>query len=63
MKRKWSQVRGVVSFECGKIRAKLDPNGYALSIGVRLGEKVHLYGIPAEMLGAEPWLTSVGSNV
>lgn len=46
-----------------QIRAKLDPLGYARSIGVRIGNNVHFYGMPPGMFGSEPWLITIGDNV
>jgi acetyltransferase-like isoleucine patch superfamily enzyme len=46
-----------------EIHSKLDPIGYARSIGVRLGENVHFYGMQSGMFGTEPWLITIGSNV
>jgi acetyltransferase-like isoleucine patch superfamily enzyme len=46
-----------------EFHAKLDPLGYARSIGVTLGENVHFYGMPSGMFGTEPWLITIGSNV
>jgi acetyltransferase-like isoleucine patch superfamily enzyme len=41
----------------------MDPVGYARSIGVRMGENVHFYGMNAGMFGTEPWLITLGNNV
>jgi acetyltransferase-like isoleucine patch superfamily enzyme len=46
-----------------EIHAKIDPVGYARSIGVTLGDNVHFYGMRAGMFGTEPWLISIGDNV
>lgn len=46
-----------------EIHAKLNPLGYARSIGVRMGENVHFYGMPSGMFGTEPWLITLGENV
>ena len=48
---------------CEEIHAKLDPLGYARSIGVTLGDNVHFYGMPSGMFGTEPWPITIGSNV
>jgi len=53
----------VSRFLMREIHAKLDPLGYARSIGVTLGENVHFYGMPSGMFGTEPWLITIGSNV
>ncbi len=54
--RVWRHIRD-------EIHAKLDPLGYARSIGVTLGENVHFYGMPPGMFGTEPWLITIGNNV
>jgi acetyltransferase-like isoleucine patch superfamily enzyme len=46
-----------------EIHAKLDPLGYARSIGVKFGQNVHFYGMPSGMFGTEPWLITIGNNV
>ncbi len=46
-----------------ELHAKLDPLGYARSIGVTLGVNVHFYGMPSGMFGTEPWLITIGNNV
>ncbi|MCC6126719.1 MAG: acyltransferase [Pirellulales bacterium] len=52
----FSQIRN-------ELHAKLNPLGYARKIGVRMGENVHFYGMPAGMFGTEPWLITIGNNV
>jgi acetyltransferase-like isoleucine patch superfamily enzyme len=46
-----------------EFHAKLNPLGYARSIGVTLGDNVHFYGMPSGMFGTEPWLITIGNNV
>jgi len=46
-----------------EICAKLNPIGFARSIGVNLGDNVHFYGMPSGMFGTEPWLITIGNNV
>ena len=53
----------IFRFLMREIHAKLNPLGYARSIGVRMGENVHFYGMPSGMFGTEPWLITLGSNV
>lgn len=57
------RMRAVARFIRREAHAKLDPIGYARSIGVTLGNNVHFYGMPSGMFGTEPWLVSIGSNV
>lgn len=45
------------------IRIRSDPVGYARSIGVRLGDNVHFFGLKPGMFGTEPWLITLGNNV
>ena len=56
-------LRGVLRYVRREIYAKLDPIGYARSIGVRVGENVHFYGMPSGMFSTEPWLITIGNNV
>jgi len=57
------RVAGVVRFILNQIHAKLDPLGYARSIGVQIGKNVHFYGMPPGMFGTEPWLIKIGDGV
>lgn len=59
----WMRVGPVLSYVKDQIRAKLDPLGYATSLGVRLGKGVRFYGMPPGMFGTEPWLITIGDNV
>jgi acetyltransferase-like isoleucine patch superfamily enzyme len=45
------------------LKWRLDPVGYARSIGVTLGENVHFYSMTPGMFGTEPWLITIGDNV
>ena len=45
---------GVFRFIRREAHAKLDPMGYARSIGVSVGDNVHFYGMPSGMFGTEP---------
>jgi acetyltransferase-like isoleucine patch superfamily enzyme len=46
-----------------EIHARIDPVGYARSIGVKLGDNVNFYGMRPGMFSTEPWLISIGNNV
>ena len=46
-----------------EVHSKLNPLGYARSIGVCMGDNVHFYGMPSGMFGTEPWLITIGNNV
>lgn len=54
---------GILKHIQREAHAKLDPLGYARSIGVNLGEGVCFYGMPSGMFGTEPWLITIGNNV
>lgn len=45
------------------MRANRDPEGYARSLGVRLGTNVTLLGIRPGTFSTEPWLITIGDNV
>jgi acetyltransferase-like isoleucine patch superfamily enzyme len=57
------QIFGIAKYLIGQIRAKLNPNGYARSLGVKMGENVNFYGINPGTFSTEPWLISIGNNV
>jgi acetyltransferase-like isoleucine patch superfamily enzyme len=57
------QIFGIIKYLIGQIRAKLNPNGYARSLGVKMGENVNFYGINPGTFSTEPWLISIGNNV
>jgi acetyltransferase-like isoleucine patch superfamily enzyme len=54
---------GVMKFLKRLVHSKLDPIGYAKSLGVRLGQNVKFYGMHPGMFSTEPWLITIGSNV
>lgn len=53
----------VARYLLAQVRAKLNPNGYARSLGVRLGANVRFYGMRPGMFSTEPWLITIGNNV
>ncbi|HEY9175924.1 MAG TPA: acyltransferase [Verrucomicrobiae bacterium] len=57
------RLRDILAYLRREIHAKLDPLGYARSIGVTLGQDVHFYGMPSNMFGTEPWLITIGNRV
>ena len=59
----YRRIIGIIKFLTAQVRAKIDPNGYARSLGVRLGQNVHFYGMKPGMFSTEPWLISIGDNV
>jgi len=58
-----SRFIGVCRYGKSQVHAKLNPIGYARSIGVRLGNNVTFYGMPPGMFSTEPWLITIGDNV
>jgi acetyltransferase-like isoleucine patch superfamily enzyme len=58
-----TRLQDVIFFLAKQVHAKLDPIGYARSIGVHLGTNVRFYGMPPGMFGTEPWLVTLGDNV
>jgi acetyltransferase-like isoleucine patch superfamily enzyme len=57
------RLLGILKYLKNQVRAKLDPSGYARSLGVRLGKNVNFYGMPPGMFSTEPWLITIGDNV
>lgn len=58
-----SRIGGIIRFVCAQIRAKLDPLGYARSLGVKMGNNVRFYGMRPGTFSTEPWLITIGDNV
>lgn len=44
------------------IFSKLNPVGYAKSIGVNIGNNVKIYGSSNEMFSTEPWIVHIGND-
>jgi len=59
----YKRILGVFRYLIAQVRAKLNPNGYAQSLGVKLGKNVRFYGMRPGMFSTEPWLISIGDNV
>jgi acetyltransferase-like isoleucine patch superfamily enzyme len=53
----------IKSYIDGQYKIKMDPVGYARSLGVKVGENVHFYAMSTGMFGSEPWLITIGNNV
>jgi acetyltransferase-like isoleucine patch superfamily enzyme len=53
----------IVGRQRERLHINLDPIGYARSLGVRVGENVHFYGMSLGMFCTEPWLIRIGNNV
>lgn len=57
------RFKQIFKYVKNEIHAKLDPLGYARSIGVTIGENVRFYGMKSSMFSSEPWLITIGNNV
>lgn len=57
------RARYIASFLASFIYSKINPLGYARSVGVSLGEDVNFYGMKPGMFSTEPWLIRIGSHV
>jgi acetyltransferase-like isoleucine patch superfamily enzyme len=53
----------VVGYIVAQVRAKLWPNAYARSLGVKLGRNVRFYSMRPGMFSTEPWLIEFGDDV
>lgn len=58
-----NKLNNLVKFVIALIKSKINPIGYARSIGVILGDNVNFYGMRPGMFGTEPWLITIGNNV
>lgn len=56
-------IVNVLKFVISNVKCKLRPIAYARSLGVKIGNNVHFYGMRPNMFSTEPWLISIGSNV
>jgi acetyltransferase-like isoleucine patch superfamily enzyme len=59
----FKRLSAILQYIIAEIHAKINPLGYARSIGVRMGKNVNFYGMPSGMFGTEPWLITIGNNV
>jgi acetyltransferase-like isoleucine patch superfamily enzyme len=57
------KLLAVLRYLFWQVRAKLSPNAYARSLGVKLGKNVHFYAMRPAMFSTEPWLITIGDNV
>lgn len=46
-----------------RVHGSRDPVGFARSLGVRIGQNVHFYGVSRGMFGSEPWMIKIGNDV
>jgi acetyltransferase-like isoleucine patch superfamily enzyme len=58
-----ARIRRVPEALFDRAHVRLDPNGYALRIGVRLGADCWLSGIDLATFGTEPFLVTLGDHV
>ncbi len=56
------QIIGMLKFLKNLIHTKINPNSYAKSLGVNLGENVKFYGMKPGMFSTEPWLITIGND-
>lgn len=54
---------GILDYLKRFIHKKITPIGYAKSLGVKIGDNVHFYGMKVNMFSTEPWLITIGNNV
>jgi acetyltransferase-like isoleucine patch superfamily enzyme len=59
IKRLWR----IICYIASQAYAKLNPNGYVRSLGVKVGRNVRFYAVRPGMFSTEPWLITIGSNV
>jgi len=45
-----------------RIKCVVDPNKYAIELGVKLGSNVKFYSMKPGMFSTEPWLIKIGDN-
>lgn len=57
------RIRAIIDFIMREFHAKLNPIGYARSIGVKMGKNVNFYGMKSGMFSTEPWLIEIGNDV
>jgi acetyltransferase-like isoleucine patch superfamily enzyme len=57
------RILAIIRFVYNFVHSKLNPIGYAKSIGVKMGTNVHFYGMKPNMFSTEPWLITIGNNV
>ena len=54
---------GIVRYLAAQAYAKIYPNGYVRSLGVKVGRNVCFYVVRPGMFSTEPWLITIGDNV
>lgn len=59
----FKRLLGIARYMLNQVHAKLNPNGYARSLGVQMGENVVFYALRPGMFSTEPWLITIGNNV
>lgn len=63
MPSKFATLVGILRYVRNQVFAKLDPYGFARSLGVKLGNNVVFYAARPGMFSTEPWLVTIGNNV
>ena len=56
------KIKYIIKLIYHTILTKIDPNGYAESIGVNLVQNVKFYGMKPTMFSTEPWLITIGND-
>jgi acetyltransferase-like isoleucine patch superfamily enzyme len=56
-------LKAVLRRQWARLCVMRDPVKYARSLGVKVGQNVHFYGMDLGMFGSEPWLITIGNNV
>ena len=59
----WKLLASIIAGKRERLHLNRDPVGYARSLGVKIGENVHFYGMSIGMFSTEPWLITIGNNV
>jgi len=55
-------IKMIIRSVMDRVHIARDPIGFAKSLGVRVGNNVHFYGISRNMFGSEPWMISIGND-
>jgi len=54
---------GIIFCLVAQVYAKINPNGYVRSLGVKVGQNVRFYAVRPGMFSTEPWLITIGNDV
>jgi acetyltransferase-like isoleucine patch superfamily enzyme len=56
------KIVAIIRYIFRLVHTKINPIGYAKSIGVNLGNNVRFYGMKPSMFSTEPWLITIGND-